>query len=143
VEGTVRVYPVSSTIGYLSIIKPAIVNKTFAKFLSALGHTPPEKTPYEAYEDTMRRALERLASLSIMTPNAKEDLLQRNAASPMSFSMTDPEIAHRKTMKIHKSAKDQEKAPNPLGPDGRPIRKSVTFPCPHAEATFDICFQVL
>lgn len=120
-------YPVNSSIGYLSIIQPAIVNKTFAKFLSALGHTPLEKTPYEPYEDTMRRALERLASLFNMAPKAKADFLERNAAAPMSFSMTGPEAAHKKTIKIHKSAKDQEQAPNPLGPDGRPVRKSVPF----------------
>jgi predicted methyltransferase len=123
VEGGARVFSVNAGLGYMSVLEPGVVNKTFLKFLAALAHL--DSPPVSPSPGRMRRALLRLAELT-----ARPALAERDPASPLSFSMLpDADVALHEA-RLREYAEGMSAAFNPLGPGGRPMRKCVAAPPP-------------
>lgn len=109
--------------GFMSLVPSFanIVNQAFAKFLAGITKPTDDsvlRPPSEPMYDRMKRALEDLADF-VDDPS----IADRDPRSSLSFSCCRPEVAQSQMDTIKNYAKSQKDAYNPLGPDGRPIRK--------------------
>jgi hypothetical protein len=135
VDGGARVLPVPAGTGYLHVVEPGTVNKTFLKFLAALAHLPagPDAPPPPAASTErpskrlswdarvharMRTALRRLGELT-----GRPELEERDPTSPLSFSLLGADAVTARETRLREFADGMGSAFNPLGPNGRPLRK--------------------
>lgn len=134
VDGGARVFPVNASTGYLHVVEPGTVNKTFLKFLAALAHLPAglDPPPFAAPTDRptkrlswdarmharMRTALVRLAELK-----SRPELAERDPTSPLSFSLLAADEVALREKRLSEYAEGMSTAFDPLGPNGRPLRK--------------------
>lgn len=100
------------------------MNQVFSKFLSRIPVVGSEIRPLEVpIEDRMRTALKQLAYLT-----NNEKLMSLDPNSPLSFCCLSEEVIKRQTQTLEEHRKGRLLAFNPLGPDGRPVRKYVQCP---------------
>ncbi|TFK29269.1 alpha/beta-hydrolase [Coprinopsis marcescibilis] len=115
-------YPVKGAGSFLSIIpgSASIANQVLVKFLSRLPLSrsdivPPKRSIYER----MKIALDRLAYL-VPGKDVNRDL---DPTSPLSYSCLSDEVVKLQMDILDRANRGRLSAFNPLGPDGRPLRK--------------------
>ncbi|TFK56031.1 alpha/beta-hydrolase [Heliocybe sulcata] len=121
VNADARTYVVRGGQGFMSMVPSFanIVNQVFFKFLAARERVPSILgPPAEPIPERMRRALEDLSEFV-----GEPSIADRDPRSSISFSCCKAEVAQAQMDTIRNYAKGQCDAFNPLGHDGRPIRK--------------------
>lgn len=126
VEGGAMLYIMKGASGYLSVDPSAasIANQTVHKWISRFRHERQESyRPAEPTEERMKRALRKLGEFAKDVDGFKD----RNPWSSMSFSKVTKEVEKAQMQMIKRVAIGSKMAFSPLGSDGRPIRKYVSF----------------
>lgn len=116
------IYTVRGAGAFLSIIpgSASIVNQTLTKFLSRVPRSRSDIVPPEtSILDRMTQALDRQAKLI----GKKNPSISLDPLSSLSFSCVSKQIADAQSDMIAEYTVDRLNAFNPLGPDGRPLRK--------------------
>ncbi|EIM88148.1 alpha/beta-hydrolase [Stereum hirsutum FP-91666 SS1] len=120
-KGGAHVFIMKGCQGYLSLFSTSssILVQTFTKFLQRLPRVRSDLVrPRKSTETRMAAALETLADLV-----GNPAIAERNAMSPLSFSMVSLDVETSQCNILKTFHRGQNTAFSPLGPDGRPVRK--------------------
>ncbi|OBZ71835.1 hypothetical protein A0H81_08215 [Grifola frondosa] len=113
------IFPVKATHAYLTVLSSSIVNQVLHKFLSRQPKTRSDlRPPAIPLLERMKMALGKLAEF-------KNDpsIAERDPRTPISFSCVPDDVANSQLELSVLFMKGQMNAFNPLGSDGRPLRK--------------------
>ncbi|KAH9950101.1 Alpha/Beta hydrolase protein [Amylocystis lapponica] len=119
VPGGATIFPVKTSVAYMSLLSASIVNQVFIKFLQRLPHTGSNlRRSRKPIVERMKAALQQLAK-SRNNPSIAE----RDPLSPLSFSCLPDEAVRNQDEVFMTYIKGEREAFSPLTMEGRPIRK--------------------